>query len=200
MSVPTQRSGWAQPVIQVDDDGNALTPAAVGFTYGFVNGTSTGLSDGDCSDWYAIRNSSDNDPSDVLNTAASILTYFDTDAVAFDATPVWIKIPIWDAAVGWSTFAVTVRNRMGVSMRLDVYAVPEKGLVNVNAPIVNSIAYHSIVAALDVPEASSTTFGPAGTSLSAVSMWPVGWLVIKMTPASDPPGSGYWTLAVTRGR
>lgn len=40
MSVPTQRSGWAQPVIQVDDDGNALTPVGL-IMYGFVNGTST---------------------------------------------------------------------------------------------------------------------------------------------------------------
>lgn len=170
------------------------------FTYGFVNGTSTGLSDGDCSDWYAIRNASDNDATDILNSAANILKYFDSDEAAFDATPIWVKIPVWDAAVGWSTFAVTVRNKLAVSMRLDVYAAPERGLVNIIAPIVNAIAYHSIVTALDVPDSTSVTFGPAGTALTAASMWPVGWLVIKMTPASDPGAGAYWTLAVTRGR
>lgn len=188
----------------VDDVGRLhVTPSvsSTEFSYGFVAGSSTGLSAGYVSDWYCIRAATDTDPSDQPTSAATILKYFDTDDAAFDATPVWVKIPIWDAAEGWATFAVTIRNRLNVSMRLDVYAVPAKGNVSaVGPPIANNIAYHSIVSALDVPDSTSITFGPGGSSMNAVSMWPTGWLAIKMTPASDPSASGYWTLMVGRGR
>lgn len=169
---------------------------------GFVAGSSTGLSAGTLTDWYAVRNANDTDPSDQLLTAANILKYFDTDDAAFTDVPVWIKLPIWDASpVGWSTFEVTIRNRLGVVMRIDAWAIPQKGnLTAIGPPIQNNIAYHSIVSALDVPDATTITFGPGGASINAACMWPVAWLAIKMTPASDPPAAGYWTLSIVRGR
>lgn len=173
----------------------------VGYAWGYVNGYSTGLIDGDTADWYAVRAATDDDPTDILNTAGNVLKYFDSDEGAFDATPIWVKVPIWAATLGWSTWWAHIYNGLGVSLRIDAYGVFEKGtLTGGTKPISQAVSYFPIATAIDIPTGSGAVLGPGGTSFTTPSMWPVGWLVLKATPASDPAAAKHWALTLARGR
>lgn len=183
------------------DEYGRLAVNSVGYTWGYVSGYSTGYIDGDTTDWWAVRASTDDDPSDVLSSAANVLKYFDSDEAAFDTTPIWVKVPIWGAAAGWATWWANIYNNLGVSLRIDVYGVFEKGtLTGSTKPISQGTSYCSIATAIDIPHASGAVIGPGGTSFTTPSMWPVGWLAIKATPASDPAAGKNWALTLARGR
>jgi len=174
-----------------------LSGSNVGYKYGFVAGYSTGFIGGDTADWYALRNAVDVDATDVLNTLANMLTYFHTDGSVFNTTPVWVKIPIM--ASDFRNFIATIVNYLGVNMTVDAYAVPIKGQTWTGVQTnIAALISHQIVAAQVLADGDALAFGPGGVTLSAPSQWPIGWLVIKMTPASLPASNKNWRLAVMR--
>jgi hypothetical protein len=179
------------------------------YTYGAVHGITGDITvwAGQTDDWYGIRSANDGDPTDVLNTLANVGKYFNGADALFDTTPIWIYIPINDVIGalpnlygGYRTFSAFVKNMLTIDLAVTLYAVPDKARLAFGVPkkpIGDNFDFWQIATATIV-SGTTAVFGPNGTTLNAGYDMPIGWLVIKAVPASDP-GGGYWALAVRRG-
>lgn len=172
----------------------------MGYTWGTVGGSASGHMDGYTSDWFAVRNVKDINAIDALDNLENILKYTDSDDLAFDATPIWVKMPIMQS--GYNSFFVNVTNSLQSDITVDAYAVPLKGLAypgDVNTCFVaDKVLNHQIITAQIVNNGNQLKFGLGGLTITNVSQWPIGWLVIKVTPSIDPPTNSAWFLAVSR--
>lgn len=197
-------------LVESTDDDVSYAPRPY-YSYGAVRGgnPTDDLIAGTTGDWYAIRGTSDGDPSDILETNANASEYFNAEDPAFNTDPIWIYIPI-EATIyendkyggGFEKFSAFIKNSLGSSAEIAItlYAVPDKvnfAFETTSAPISDEFDYW-IIASQTMASGDTQIFGPNGISVGAYIDRPIGWLVIKAVP--DNTLSGYWSLAVKRSR
>ena len=176
------------------------TKEQVSLTYGVVDGANgTGNIDGVTTGWYAVR-TVEGPATDELTSTANAGKYFDADNAAFDADPVYVYVPL--NASGYTKWFATIYNGLGVDLVVTLYAVAKNALwTNVTAigngkSVGDSILYYQIATAT-LTTGSTGIYGSGG-AFPNVCDWPVGFLLIKADPASDPGAGTYWRLGVMR--
>ena len=173
----------------------------VTLTYGVVDGANgTGNYDGVTTDWRAIRGANELPATDILNTTANVGKYFDGDNAAFDADPVWAYIPINSG--GYTKWAATIYNALGVNLVVTLYAVAKNALwtsitaVGNGKSVADSILYYQI--ATETLATGATGIYGTGGAFPNMNDWPIGFLLIKADPASDPGAGTYWRMGIVR--
>ncbi len=149
-------------------------------------------------DWLAVRNANDVQATDVLSagTPLVISPYFNGADAAFDASVFWVKIPILNS--GYKNFAVHIKNALDQNLAIIAYGVSSNVPYGVTPsyPVMSNVDCFTVWSGT-VNAAASADFGNGGATQTVVCDWPVGWLVLKVTPAGDPT-SGNWALSVRR--
>jgi hypothetical protein len=173
----------------------SAVPTKPDYTYGVIYEGSK--ASGDTDDWYAVRNANDVEATDQLVLAATIADYFNGADAQFDNAVFWVKIPV--QAAGYREFMAHIRNNLDQNLAIVAYAC------SANAPYGATPSY-AVSSGVDFAQIYSGTinsggnmadFGNGGSTANNICNWPVGWLVLKITPAGDPT-SGNWVLAVQR--
>lgn len=179
--------------------------------FGQVHGVGSGEAY-QSADWSAYRNSLDRlDLATALTSAAAALPFFDGDDAAFDVTPVWVWIPLLAANRRWNQYQLIVLNALGVNMTVSVYARMIGGTTNSLLSSTNPVASGGRVGALIdgavVATNNALMVSPSGyvnggggvyTSTPENVSVRSGYLLIKMTPASDPAAGTWWGIACER--
>lgn len=176
------------------------------FTWGIVKGGNMALGDlyaGETEDWSAARNANDVISTNHLNVNATIEPYFRGDDAAFDTTPVWVRVPMLGEYSGvnqpWRDFALHIVNELGVAVDVVVYATSDNSTLSLDTVlyrIVDEMDYHQIASAT-LADGDTMDCGSGGATLTNNSNWPIGYLVVKMTPQADP-AAGWWSMTVRR--
>ena len=190
-----------------DEFGRPWVSTATRYGWAHYNGFGSGTVDGTArADIVFQRASSPTYPlTDVLTSGAEVLDYFDTDDALFDDTPIFFYVPLAEA--GYRTCTVIVRNQTGVNLSLIAYQVP--GNINLTSvgPL-SSSAFKNPGPVTDTPYTIATTgffyigIGTDDDDSDAnriTSKWVSGGLLVRVTPASDPPGGGSWLVTIMRG-
>lgn len=172
-----------------------------GFAYGAGSGTIVSTSD-----WYVARGATVDSfswPMSTVLATGNVLTYFDSDNGSFDGTPIWVLIPI--AESGYTRANVTLYNSLGVSVDVTPYLVPgNQAFVSVS-PVAAS--FFSIIGDSNDPytvtDGTRLHIGIGCTSDDVpanyiATDWLAGALLLKVDPASDPPGGEHWSLGAVR--
>lgn len=188
------------PVVLASDQEHLLK---AGFTVGIVKGATELGCDGETADWYAVRHASnDLEATDTLDGTANVAKYFYAANAAFNGDPIYVKIPVMVS--GWREWMFNFINNLGVSVTVDVYAVGSNAPYSFGSatayPIASAVDAQQIITSDIVANGGSSQVGMGGKTQTDACTWPVGWLVIKLTPASDPGGVGGMTLMVRRSR
>ena len=186
--------------VAIASDNVVTIKEQVSLTYGVVDGANgTGNVDGVTTSWYAVRGT-EGVATDELTTTANAGKYFDADNVAFDDNPIWIYIPM--NASGYTTFFATITNSLGINLVVTLYAVAKNALwTNITAigngkSVSDAILYYQI-ATETLATGSTGIYGPGGAFPNECN-WPIGFLLIKADPASDPGAGTSWRLGVMR--
>ena len=177
------------PVVFASDQGGL----EVAYTWGTASGGATSRY-GDVSDWRASRSSYA--VGDLLADDATVQEFFDGDDAAFDGSEIYIAIPI--GLGGYRNFLVDITNNLGVVLAIGVYAVPFMQGPSLPYDPFSAIPSNVLIHSGNVADAASLTVGPAGTTITVQTQWPVGVLVVKADPASDPGAGTSWHLSVRR--
>lgn len=189
-----------------DEFGRPWTNQALRYGWAYYYGGGGGTLDGTArSDIFFQRSSTPTYPlTDVITSAAEVLDYFDTDDALFDDTPIFFYVPIAEA--GYSRCSIIIRNQTGVSMELRAYEIPANTNLASVGPL-SASAWKNPGPVSDTPYTiTDGSFFFIGIGVSdddsdanrVTSSWTSGGLLVRVTPASDPPGGGHWLVTIMR--
>lgn len=190
-----------------DEYGRLWTNENLRSTYGFAYGGGSGSITG-TSDWLIARGASPDSfswPMSTVAAAGNVLEFFDSDHANFNGDPIWILIPM--AVSNYARANVTIFNTLGVSMDVTAYLLPANAAFATVSPV--AAQFFSIVGdsadPYTVTDGTRLHIGLGCTADDApahylATDWPVGALLLKCDPASDPSGGEHWSIGVMRSR
>ncbi len=203
-SKPAGVAGDDRVDARFDVYGHQWVKQEVGYSYAYYyGGLAGGLVQQD--DIMFQRGASPTFPlSDFLTTTAEVLDYFDTDDAAFDATGIWVYIPM--AEQGYTKANIMIRNVTGVNADITAYMIPgNDALLSVGPISANAFRYVGDTDGVHTVATGGFFYIGLGTdgddtpANRICSSWITGGLLLLFDPASDPPGGGHWLMTIQRG-
>lgn len=194
---------------------SVLSPGKIGinfgYTYGFVYGGGSGAYSG-VGDWLFARGASPTYPlSSAVGSAADALVYTDTDHASFTDAPIWFYLPLLKGGYLKSVFII--QNVTGVNCAVTGFLIAENTNILSVGPI--SAAAYATIGGFGY--ATTLSYVGSGVSFSKMEIgvgmggdnsddsrvttdWISGGLLVRITPASDPPGGGHLNIHAWRSR
>lgn len=186
--------GTAKPV-STDNSGNVNTRhAGKKWAYGIVTPTAI---KGDTSTWKAARGAAWPAVMTDLTSLASAVPYVDGANAAFNTDPIWYQIPI--GADGYENFWCNIVNSLGVGNSVIVSAWGVMATRYEMSADITGMLGVPLITSLTLAHGANTPlrFGNGGQNANDVCQWPIGYLILKITPQTDVSAGGLW-IGVSR--